>query len=67
MNIRLSTDAAGEQPIMKDSKTAGGVKSFVTQDCTYEKWVLSRPGQAEYVRAIKEQAHQYHVNYGMGS
>ena len=32
----------------------GGIKNFATQDNTYEKWVLSRPGQAEYVAALKE-------------
>ena len=32
----------------------GGIKNFATQDNTYEKWVLSRPGQAEYVAGLKE-------------
>ena len=32
----------------------GGIKNFATQDNTYEKWVLSRPGQAEYVAVLKE-------------
>ena len=32
----------------------GGIKNFATQDNTYEKWVLSRPGQVEYVAALKE-------------
>ena len=32
----------------------GGIKNFATQDNTYEKWVLSRPGEAEYVAALKE-------------
>ena len=32
----------------------GGIKNFATQDNTYKKWVLSRPGQAEYVVALKE-------------
>ena len=32
----------------------GGIKNFATQDSTYEKWVLSRPGQAEYVAALKQ-------------
>ena len=31
-----------------------GIKNFAAQDYTYEKWVLSRPGQAEYVSALKE-------------
>ena len=33
---------------------AGGIKNFATQDNTYEKWVLGRRGQAEYVAALKE-------------
>ena len=53
--IRQSIDAAGEQTFMRDPKTAGGIKNFVSQDCTYEKWVLSRPGQAEYVQALRQQ------------
>ena len=32
----------------------GDIKNIATQDSTYEKWVLSRPGQAEYVAALKE-------------
>ena len=32
----------------------GGIKNFATQDNTYEKWVLRRPGQAEYVAGLKE-------------
>ena len=32
----------------------GGIKNFSTQDNTYEKWVLSRQCQAEYVAALKE-------------
>ena len=32
----------------------GGIKNFATQDNTYEKWVLGRRGQAEYVAALKE-------------
>ena len=32
----------------------GGIKNFATQDNTYEKWVLSRPGQAEYVAPSQE-------------
>ena len=32
----------------------GGIKNFATQDNTYEKWVLSRPCQAEYVATLKE-------------
>ena len=35
-NIGQSIDAAGEQIFMKCSKTAGGIKNFVTQDNTYE-------------------------------
>ena len=36
------------------SNFVGGIKNFATQDNTYEKWVLSRPGQLEYVAAVKE-------------
>ena len=52
--VRQSTDGAGEQTFMKNSKTAGGIKNFVQEEKTYEKWVLSRPGQADYVSAVKE-------------
>ena len=31
-----------------------GIKNFATQDNTYKKWVLSRPGQAEHVAALKK-------------
>ena len=37
---------------MKSSKTAGGIKNFITQENTYEKWVLTRPFQAKYVDAL---------------
>ena len=37
---------------MKSAKTAGGIKDYTTQDSTYEKWVLSRPAQAEYVTEL---------------
>ena len=52
--IRQSIDGAGEQTFMRSSKTAGGIKNSVTQLATYERWVMSRPGQAEYVLALKE-------------
>ena len=32
----------------------GGVKNFVTQDNTYEKWVLNRSQQAKFVHALRE-------------
>ena len=48
LNIRQSIDGAGESTFMKDAKVVGGIKNFSTQDSTYEKWVLSRAGQAEY-------------------
>ena len=32
----------------------GGIKNFAKQDKTYEKWVFIRPGQAEFVAALKE-------------
>ena len=41
-NIRQSIDGAGEQTFMRSSKTTGGVKSFVRQQNTYEKWALNR-------------------------
>ena len=31
-----------------------GIKNFAIQNNTYEKWVLRRPGQAEYAVALKE-------------
>ena len=37
---------------MKSAKTAGGIKDYTTQDSTYEKWVISRPAQAEYVTEL---------------
>ena len=39
---------------MKSSKTAGGIKNFITQENTYEKWkwTLTRPFQAKYVDAL---------------
>ena len=52
--IRQSIDGAGEQTSMRSSKTAGGIKNSATQQSTYERWVMSRPGQAEYVMALKE-------------
>ena len=52
--IRQSIDGSGEQTFMRSSKTAGGIKNSVTQLHTYERWVMSRPGQAEYVMALKE-------------
>ena len=52
--IRQSIDGAGELTFMRSSKTAGGIKNSVTQLATYERWVMSRPGQAEYVLALKE-------------
>ena len=52
--IRQSIDGAGEQTFMRSSKTAGGIKNSVTQQSTYERWVMSRPGQAEFVMALKE-------------
>ena len=48
LNIRQSIDGAGESTFMKDAKIAGGIKNYSIQDSTYEKWVLSRAGQAEY-------------------
>lgn len=34
----------------------GGIKNFTTLDSAYEKWVLTRPCQAEYVDALLNQA-----------
>ena len=48
LNIRQSIDGAGESTFMKDAKIAGGIKNFANQNSTYDKWVLSRAGQAEY-------------------
>ena len=52
VNIRQSIDGAGESTFMKSAKTAGGIKDYTTQDSTYEKWVLSRPAQAEYATKL---------------
>ena len=51
-NIRQSIDGAGEQTFMRSSKTTGGVKSFVHQQNTYEKWVLNRLFQAKMVQSM---------------
>ena len=48
LNIRQSIDGAGESTFMKDAKIAGGIKNHASQDSTYDKWTLSRAGQAEY-------------------
>ena len=37
---------------MKSSKTLGGIKKFITQESTHEKWLLTRPFQAKYVDAV---------------
>ena len=55
-NIGQSIDGAGEQTFMKDAKTIGGIKDFATQESTYEKWVLNRSAQAEYVSELLQQA-----------
>jgi hypothetical protein len=34
----------------------GGIKNFTTLDSAYEKWVLTRPFQAEYVDTLLNQA-----------
>ena len=52
INVRQSIDGAGEQTFMKSSKTAGGIKNFITQENIYEKWVLTRPFQVKYVDAL---------------
>ena len=44
----MSIDGAGESTFMKDAKIAGGIKNHASQDSTYDKWTLSRAGQAEY-------------------
>ena len=41
---------------MKNAKTIGGIKDFSTQESTYEKWVLNRSAQAEYVSELLQQA-----------
>ena len=51
-NICQSIDGAGEQTFMRSSKTTGGVKSFVHQQITYEKWVLKRPFLAKMVQSM---------------
>ena len=54
IGIGQSIDGAGEQTFMRAAKTAGGIKDFTTQDGTYEKWILSRPFQANYVDKLLE-------------
>ena len=56
LGIRQAVDMAGEQTFMKSLKTTGGIKNFTTQESTYEKWVLSRSFQAQFVAALKNQA-----------
>ena len=55
-NIGQSIDGAAEQTFMKHSKTAGGIKNFVSSKATYEKWVLSRPAAATFVSALRKMA-----------
>ena len=55
-NIGQNIDGAGEQTFMKNAKTIGGIKDFATQESTYEKWVLNRSAQAEYVSELLQQA-----------
>ena len=51
-NIHQSIDGAGEQTFMRSSKTTGGVKSFVHQQNTYEKWALNRPFQTKIMSML---------------
>ena len=37
---------------MRSSETTGGVKSFVHQQNTYEKWALNRPFQTKMVQSM---------------
>ena len=37
---------------MKSSKTASGIKNYINQDSTYEKWVITKPFHAKYVGAL---------------
>jgi len=52
--IRQSTDAAGEQTFMKNSKTPGGIKNFTHQETAYRKWVLNRPFTSAMVSSLLE-------------
>ena len=52
--IGQAIDLAGEQSFMRHSKTAGGIKSFQTRQCTVLKWVRNRAYQAEFVEQLKE-------------
>ena len=54
IGIGQSIDGAGEQTFMRSAKTSGGIKSFASNDATYDKWVLSCPFQAKYVEALLE-------------
>ena len=53
-SISQSIDAAREHIFMKCAKTGGGIKNFVVQDNTYEKWVVSTSQQANFVQALRE-------------
>ena len=52
INVRQSIDGPCERTFMKSSKTAGGIKNFIKQDSTSEKWVLTRPFQVKYMDAF---------------
>ena len=52
INVRQSIDGPCEQTFMKSSKTAGGIKNFIKQDSTHEKWVLTGSFQAKYMDAL---------------
>ena len=52
--IGQAIDLAGEQSYMRNAKTAGGIKSFQTRQCTVLKWVRNRSQQTEFVEGLKE-------------
>ena len=52
LNVRQSIDGPCEQTFMNSSKTAGGIKNFMKQDSTSEKWVLTSPFQAKCMDAF---------------
>ena len=54
IGIGQSIDGAGEQTFMRSAKTAGGIRAFVNNAPTYDKWVLCHLFQAKFVEGLLE-------------
>ena len=51
--IGQAVDLAGKQSYMRSAKIAGGLTDFETKPATLCKWVLCRPYQAKFTKALK--------------